>query len=56
MTPEIFRFGTFFFREYAVRRIKDAFQANKKLGDTHAINDQLSYAAKNLAIIRRQVT
>jgi hypothetical protein len=43
------------FREYALRRIKDGFQSNKTLTDFGVINDQVSYAVKNLGIIRRQV-
>jgi hypothetical protein len=54
---KIFNLPVFFslFREYALRRIKDGFQSNKTLTDFGVINDQVSYAVKNLGIIRRQV-
>lgn len=45
----------FFIRNYALRRIRDAFKENKQLADKAAIQEQIDYGKKNLDIIRRQV-
>lgn len=48
-------FDLFFFRNYAIRRIRDAFKANKHLQDCDAIEAAYNEAFTTLAIIKRQV-
>lgn len=45
----------FIYRNYALRRIKDAFKDNKKLTEPDAIQKQYQFASENLDVIRRQV-
>lgn len=45
----------FIYRNYALRRIKDAFKDNKKLTEPDAIQKQYQFANENLDVIRRQV-
>lgn len=44
-----------FFREYALRRTRDAFKANKNLQDCDAIESAYNEAFTMLAVIKRQV-
>ncbi|XP_049278288.1 protein bcn92 [Anopheles funestus] len=48
------KFDSYNYRMYALRRIRDAFRANKALTDGTTIASELSYAQKNLEIIKRQ--
>lgn len=43
------------YRNYALRRIRDAFRENKNITDPATINDQIAEGTKNLEIIKRQV-
>uniref|UniRef100_A0A182ILR3 Complex 1 LYR protein domain-containing protein n=1 Tax=Anopheles atroparvus TaxID=41427 RepID=A0A182ILR3_ANOAO len=54
MLRESQKFDSYNYRMYALRRIRDAFRDNKTLTDSASIADSLSYAMKNLAIIKRQ--
>ncbi|KFB39619.1 AGAP004196-PA-like protein [Anopheles sinensis] len=49
-------FDAYNYRMYALRRIRDAFRDNKALTDGASIENELSYAKKNLEIIKRQVS
>ena len=44
-----------FFRNYALRRTRDAFHKNKTVTDSQKIQDLINEAKKNLEIIKRQV-
>ncbi|EEB16834.1 conserved hypothetical protein [Pediculus humanus corporis] len=48
-------FTSYNFRNYAIRRIRDAFKANKNLQDCDAIEAAYNEAFTTLAIIKRQV-
>ncbi|XP_035891724.1 protein bcn92 [Anopheles stephensi] len=48
------KFDSYNYRMYALRRIRDAFRDNKALTDGATIASELSYAQKNLDIIKRQ--
>uniref|UniRef100_A0A182NLE4 Complex 1 LYR protein domain-containing protein n=1 Tax=Anopheles dirus TaxID=7168 RepID=A0A182NLE4_9DIPT len=48
------KFDSYNYRMYALRRIRDAFRENKALTDNGSIASELSYAQKNLDIIKRQ--
>uniref|UniRef100_A0A182Q5I2 Complex 1 LYR protein domain-containing protein n=1 Tax=Anopheles farauti TaxID=69004 RepID=A0A182Q5I2_9DIPT len=48
------KFDAYNYRMYALRRIRDAFRDNKALTDSASIASELSYAQKNLEIIKRQ--
>ncbi|XP_055706624.1 LYR motif-containing protein 4 [Phlebotomus papatasi] len=54
MLRESQKFSSYNYREYARRRIKDAFRDNKDLSDAQSIQNQLKYADENLQVIRRQ--
>lgn len=43
------------YRNYALRRIRDAFRANKGLTASDEVKKQYQFAIENLNIIRRQV-
>jgi hypothetical protein len=45
----------FFFRLYALRRIRDGFIAGKSLTDSTKITEALQKAEENLEVIKRQV-
>jgi len=44
------------FRNYAIRRTKDAFRENSSLTESSEILAQISKAEKDLEILRRQAT
>ncbi|XP_063631404.1 LYR motif-containing protein 4 [Cydia splendana] len=48
------KFANYNFRSYALRRVRDAFKANKTLSDPKQIQKEYQFAKENLAIIRRQ--
>lgn len=52
---EIFSFFDFCFRNYALRRVRDAFKENKGLSEQNAIQEQINYGKENVDIIKRQV-
>ncbi|XP_022096157.1 LYR motif-containing protein 4-like [Acanthaster planci] len=49
------KFTGYNYREYALRRTKDAFRENKSLTDEAGINALIREAEENLQIIKRQV-
>ncbi|EAT42558.1 AAEL005928-PC [Aedes aegypti] len=48
------KFSSYNFRNYALRRVRDAFRENKALTDSSKIQSEMDYARKNLEIIKRQ--
>ncbi|KXJ71126.1 LYR motif-containing protein 4 [Aedes albopictus] len=48
------KFSSYNFRNYALRRVRDAFRENKALTDSSKIQAEMEYARKNLDIIKRQ--
>ncbi len=48
------KFTNYNFREYFIRRTRDAFKENQKLTDPTLIHDQLIRAEKDLAVLKRQ--
>ncbi|KAG5877672.1 hypothetical protein JTB14_013917 [Gonioctena quinquepunctata] len=54
LMKESLKMPAYNFREYAIRRVHDAFKANKNVSDTEALGQQIIKAEKNLEIIRRQ--
>jgi len=50
------QFGSYNFREYAKRRVRDAFKEHKSESDSEKIKQFISKAQENLAIMRRQVS
>ncbi|XP_064281786.1 LYR motif-containing protein 4 isoform X1 [Passer domesticus] len=49
------RFSGYSYRNYAIRRIKDAFRENKNIADSEKIEELLNKAKANLEVIQRQV-
>ncbi|KAM6298886.1 LYR motif-containing protein 4 [Aegotheles albertisi] len=50
------RFGSYNYRTYAIRRIRDAFRENRNIKDSEKIEELVNKAKANLEIVRRQVT
>ncbi|XP_039567979.1 LYR motif-containing protein 4 isoform X2 [Passer montanus] len=48
------RFSGYSYRNYAIRRIKDAFRENKNIADSEKIEELLNKAKANLEVIQRQ--
>ncbi|KAJ8924270.1 hypothetical protein NQ315_007062 [Exocentrus adspersus] len=55
MLRESQKFPSYNFKQYAVRRVHDAFKENRSLTDAKFIENQLKEAYRNLDIIKRQV-
>ena len=49
------KFSHYSFRSYALRRVRDAFRANKDEVDPKKIDKLLEEARQNLQLIKRQV-
>ncbi|XP_041376509.1 LYR motif-containing protein 4-like [Gigantopelta aegis] len=49
------QFTDYNYRNYALRRARDAFHENKTVADKQKIQDLVNEAKKNLEIIKRQV-
>ncbi|RVE49722.1 hypothetical protein evm_005592 [Chilo suppressalis] len=49
------KFPNYNFRNYALRRVRDAFKTNKSLADQKIIKKEYETGKVNLDIIRRQV-
>ncbi|KAJ8963215.1 hypothetical protein NQ318_018681 [Aromia moschata] len=49
------KFPAYNFREYSLRRVRDAFKENKNLTDEILVTDRLKEAVRNFEIIKRQV-
>lgn len=50
------QFDNYNYRNYAVRRIKDAFRENRNLSDAGQIDAWVKKGEENLEILKRQVT
>ncbi|XP_055294765.1 LYR motif-containing protein 4 [Sitodiplosis mosellana] len=48
------KFNSYNFRNYALRRIRDAFKDNKSLSQAQEVQKQYQFANENLDIIKRQ--
>ncbi|EKG11771.1 Complex 1 LYR protein [Macrophomina phaseolina MS6] len=48
------QFAAYNFREYALRRTKDSFRANKDLTDSREIQDAISKGLSQLQVLKRQ--
>ncbi|XP_074683815.1 LYR motif-containing protein 4 isoform X5 [Strix aluco] len=48
------RFGSYNYRTYAIRRIRDAFRENKNIKDSEKIEELVNKAKANLEVIHRQ--
>ncbi|KAF4540096.1 LYR motif-containing protein 4 [Lasiodiplodia hormozganensis] len=48
------QFAAYNFREYALRRTKDAFRENQRLTDSREIQDAISNGLKELQSLKRQ--
>ena len=55
MMKESSKFSSYIYREYALRRVRDAFRENKNVTDPNKINQLIEEARINLQIIKRQV-
>jgi hypothetical protein len=55
MILSLFYMLHYYFRLYALRRIRDAFRAGKSLTDSSKITEAVQKAEENLEIIKRQV-
>ncbi|XP_061427936.1 LYR motif-containing protein 4 [Lethenteron reissneri] len=49
------RFASYSYREYALRRVKDAFQENRTLQEPEKVASLMARAQESLDVIRRQV-
>ncbi|XP_054478687.1 LYR motif-containing protein 4 [Anoplopoma fimbria] len=50
------RFPSYNYRTYAVRRVRDAFRANRKVEDPKAVERLMVEGRQTLALIKRQVS
>lgn len=48
------RMASYNFRQYAVRRVRDSFIANKALSDPAAIKQELEKGYQQLEVVKRQ--
>ncbi|XP_075937072.1 LYR motif-containing protein 4 isoform X1 [Anarhichas minor] len=56
MLTESKKFPSYNFRTYAVRRVRDAFRANRKVEDPKAVERLMVEGQQTLELIKRQVT
>ncbi|XP_047424507.1 LYR motif-containing protein 4 [Mugil cephalus] len=56
MLRESSKFPSYNYRTYAVRRVRDAFRANRKIGDPKAVEGLMEEGRQTLALIQRQVS
>lgn len=56
MLRQAIKFGGYNFRYYAIRRVRDGFEANRSLADPSEIQDALSKGRETLAMLHRQST
>ncbi|XP_018424300.1 PREDICTED: LYR motif-containing protein 4 [Nanorana parkeri] len=56
MLRESQNFGSYNYRTYAIRRIRDAFREKKNIDDFHEVQTLVHQAKENLDVIRRQVS
>ncbi|XP_072267859.1 LYR motif-containing protein 4 [Pyxicephalus adspersus] len=56
MLRESQKFGSYNYRTYAIRRIRDAFREKKDIDDFHKVQTLVCQAKENLDVIRRQVS
>uniref|UniRef100_A0A674MKY2 Complex 1 LYR protein domain-containing protein n=1 Tax=Takifugu rubripes TaxID=31033 RepID=A0A674MKY2_TAKRU len=50
------KFPSYNYRNYAVRRVRDAFRANRTIGDPTTVERLITEGQQTLALIQRQVT
>ncbi|XP_031164485.1 LYR motif-containing protein 4 [Sander lucioperca] len=56
MLTESKKFPSYNYRTYALRRVRDAFRANRKVEDPKAVERLMEEGRQTLAMIQRQVT
>ncbi|XP_038123743.1 LYR motif-containing protein 4 [Cyprinodon tularosa] len=56
MLKESSKFPSYNYRTYAVRRVRDAFRANRKVEDPEAVRKLMEEGQQTLALIQRQVS
>ncbi|XP_072235131.1 LYR motif-containing protein 4 [Leuresthes tenuis] len=56
MLKESSKFPSYNYRTYAMRRVRDAFRANRKVGDQKTVERLMEEGQQTLALIQRQVT
>ncbi|XP_034416035.1 LYR motif-containing protein 4B [Cyclopterus lumpus] len=56
MLTESQRFPSYNYRTYAVRRVRDAFRANRKVEDPKAVERLMVEGQQTLALMQRQVS
>ncbi|KAM9713028.1 LYR motif-containing protein 4B-like [Menidia menidia] len=54
LLKESSKFPSYNYRTYAVRRVRDAFRANRTLEDPGAVQQHLEEGRQNLLLIQRQ--
>ncbi|XP_049604703.1 LYR motif-containing protein 4 [Syngnathus scovelli] len=52
---ESFKFPSYNYRKYAVRRVRDAFRVNKNVNEPKLVESLMLEARQSLAMIQRQV-
>ncbi|XP_056868644.1 LYR motif-containing protein 4 [Takifugu flavidus] len=50
------KFPSYNYRNYAVRRVRDAFRANRTIGDPTTVERLITEGQQTLALIQRQVS
>ncbi|TDG97548.1 hypothetical protein EPR50_G00227740 [Perca flavescens] len=56
MLTESKKFPSYNYRTYALRRVRDAFRANRKVEDPKTVERLMEEGHQTLALIQRQVT
>uniref|UniRef100_A0A3P9M4E5 Si:ch211-152c8.4 n=1 Tax=Oryzias latipes TaxID=8090 RepID=A0A3P9M4E5_ORYLA len=56
MLKESSRFPSYNYRTYALRRVRDAFRANRKVEDPKSVERLMEEGRQALALIQRQVS
>lgn len=56
MLKESSRFPSYNYRTYALRRVRDAFRANRKVEDPQSVQKLMEEGERMLALIQRQVS
>ncbi|XP_042366009.1 LYR motif-containing protein 4 [Plectropomus leopardus] len=56
MLTESYKFPSYNYRTYAVRRVRDAFRANKTVQDPKTVERLMLEGQQTLALIQRQVS
>ncbi|XP_035475121.1 LYR motif-containing protein 4 [Scophthalmus maximus] len=56
MLRESSKFPSYNYRTYALRRVRDAFRANRKIEDPRTVERLMEEGQRTLALIQRQVS